>query len=227
MARFAVGTCRLSLAAAVALVALASCGQNYSEKPPAEALADERLTPVAEAPAASRSPAPARPGEAPRVAGQEAVSLDGITGVLPAGWRQVEPSGTMRVAEFELPGEGGAGTLAVFAGTWGAVDDNVTRWVAQFSEPDGAPPRGVERLSLVVGEGEAGGGLQVVRVAVSGTYRGGMGMGGQSAQPGYRLVGAIVASGSGYHYLKAVGPEPTITAQEKAFDAFVASLRRG
>lgn len=216
---------RFVLVSAVAAATL-SCGQNQSGKPVAESMADNQLTPVA-APRSAPAGHPPMGGQmalAPAVDGVVDLS-GGVTGAPPEGWRQVPPSSSMRVAEFELPGSGGAASVAIFAGTMGSVEDNVARWVGQFSGPDGTPASGLERTTLVVGEGEAGGGLKVVRVAVSGTFSGGMGMGGGGANPGYRMLGAIVERGSDFHYIKAVGPEATLVEQEANFDAFIASLR--
>lgn len=213
----------VALLAAGAAVMI-SCGQNQSDKPVADALAENQLTPVAEPTAAPPGHPPVGGAVSAAPLREGVVDLRGVTAVPPESWRQVPPSSSMRAAEFELPGAAGAANLAIFAGNWGSVDDNVARWVGQFSGPDGAPASGVQRRSLVVGEGQPGGGLQVVRVAVSGTYIGDMG--GGTANPGYRMLGAIVQTSSGFHYLKVVGPEATVFEWEDEFDAFVASLRR-
>lgn len=222
-------TWRLSAvcAALLAIATLSSCGQNQTAKEGDAALAEIQLKPVTQRAAAPPGHPPMGGRAAPATARPGAVDLQGVTAVMPEGWRQLAPSSSMRVAEFELPGSSGPANLAVFAGTMGTVDANVARWVGQFSAADGSATVREERRSLVVGEGEEGGGLQVVRVAVSGTFNGGMGMGGGTSSPGYRMVGAIVQSGSGFHYLKAVGPEATVVEREDEFDAFVGSLRGG
>ncbi|MFH1570797.1 MAG: hypothetical protein ABIL09_22585 [Gemmatimonadota bacterium] len=221
---------RRRLAAAVVLMAgLAACGQNQSDQPVADALTARQLTPAGGSPPGTSG----LPAGHPAVAAptrQGAVDLGGLTAVVPEGWRQLSPSSSMRVAEFALPGVDGAAdaNLAVFAGIGGSVEDNVARWVGQFTQPDGGPTAPLaERRTVVAGEGEVGGGLPVAVVAVSGTYNGGMGMGAATSNPGFRMLGAIVETGSGLHYFKVIGPEATVRHWSAAFEAFVASLRQG
>lgn len=215
------------LPAAGRLLALASCllvacGQNYSDKPAAEALRDQGLTAVGAAGAGHGEPAPAAaPAE-----GHD--SFGEVTAAVPADWRKVPPSSSMRVAEYAIaPSRGGAqaSELAVFAGTWGSVDDNVTRWFGQFAQPDGRSTAAVGRRW----ELDSDGGLRVAMVDVSGTYTsGGMGTGSGvvSPRPGYRMLGAIVDAKSRFYYLKLTGPAVEIDALEDGFERLVRSLRK-
>lgn len=41
----------------------------------------------------------------------------------------------------------------------------------------------------------------------------------------YMLLGAVVDGGDRQHFFKMTGPEKTVTAAKKDFDAFVASFR--
>ena len=79
----------------------AACGQNYSEKPAAEALAERDLTPLEELPSTSRSEA-----------GESSVqTLEGGVKIrVPEAWQRVPPSSSMRIAEYAAPfPEGGRG----------------------------------------------------------------------------------------------------------------------
>ncbi len=190
----------------------AACGQNYSDKPAAEALAERNLTPLEELPSAS----PPEAGESP------VQTLDGgVTIRVPESWQRVPPSSSMRIAEYAAPfPEGGEGaTLAVFKGNMGTVDANVRRWFGQFSQPDGSPARG---RSWTV---ETEGGLRATMVDVSGTFRDGMGMGDAPVREGYRMLGAILGAGGTTWYLKFTGPAGAVSAHEEGFDSLVRSMR--
>ena len=189
---------------------VAACGQNYSEKPAAEALAERNLTPLGE-----RSQ-----GSPPEEAGP-VQSLDGgVTISVPEGWQRVPPSSSMRIAEYAASGpDGGEGaTLAVFRGNMGSVEANVQRWFGQFTQADGRPSQG-KRWAL---ETEAG--LRATMVDVSGTFRDGM-MGGGAVREGYRMLGAILEAGGTTYYLKFTGPRQAVAAHEEGFVSLVRSMR--
>ena len=190
----------------------AACGQNYSDKPAAEALAERNLTPLEEMPSTS-----------PPGGGEGAVqTLDGgMTIRVPEAWQRVPPSSSMRTAEYAAPfPEGGEGaTLAVFKGNMGPVDANVQRWFGQFSQPDGSPARG-RRWTL-----ETEGGLRATMVDVTGTFRDGMGMGDATIREGYRMLGAILEAGGTTWYLKFTGPAGAVSAHEEGFGSLVRSMR--
>lgn len=190
----------------------AGCGQHYSDKPAAEALAERNLTPLEELP----SVPPPEAGESP------VQTLDGgVTIRVPEAWQRVPPSSSMRIAEYAAPfPEGGEGaTLAVFKGNMGSVDANVQRWFGQFTQADGSPARG-RRWTL-----ETEGGLRATMVDVSGTFRDGMGMGEAPLREGYRMLGAILEAGGTTWYLKFTGTGRAVSAHEEGFDSLVRSMR--
>jgi hypothetical protein len=117
----------------------------------------------------------------------------------------------MRKASFKIPradGDSEDGDLSVSQAS-GGVDGNVQRWAGQFGT---ATPKKESRTPN---------GLKVTVVELSGTYAG---MGGASKDH-YMLLGAVVeGSGDQLHFFKLVGPEKTVTAAKKDFDAFVASF---
>lgn len=127
------------------------------------------------------------------------------------------PSSPMRAAEYVVTDHPEA-TLAVFhfgAGEGGSVDDNINRWVDQFSQPDGRSSRDVATIT----RGEVGG-LPVTYVDVSGSFRGMRGTETASAES-QRVLGAIVEGPEGLVFFKLSGP---IDAVGLAADAFAETL---
>ena len=141
------------------------------------------------------------------------------------GWVSEEPANSMRVAQFRLPGLEGAGdaelVISHFRGSGGSVQENVDRWIGQFTQPDGRPSREV----AVTGERNVNG-TRVVLVTVTGTYNPGM-MSGSAGGPREesRLMGAILAQPDGPWFFKLVGPKVTVDRWAASFDEFVNSLR--
>jgi len=134
----------------------------------------------------------------------------------PASWTQLPNASSMRKATFKIPKAGADpddGELSVIAAS-GGVDANVQRWAGQFG---GAKPTSESRTPN---------GLKVTVVTMKGTFSGGMpGMGGGGPKDNWMLMGAIVDLGEEQWFFKATGPEKTITAAKKDFDAFVGSLK--
>ncbi|MBT3342972.1 MAG: hypothetical protein HN712_25635 [Gemmatimonadetes bacterium] len=191
------------------LLMIAACGQNYSEKEADGALAERGLVPLREQadPHAGATAVAAQVSE-----GQ--VQIGHLVATPPNGWVSETPSSTMRAAQYSVNGA----ELAVFEGTWGTVDENVGRWVGQFSQPDGSSTEAKTKRWEVRSQG----GISITMVDIPGTYGGGMG--GGSAQDDYRMLGAIVPAAGTFYYLKFTGPDAVIETQREAFDAFVKSL---
>src|SRR5258706_627373 len=114
----------------------------------------------------------------------------------PPDWTAKPVASSMRRAQFVLPGKGaGDAELVVFhfPGMGGSVDDNVTRWHAQFkAEPGGPGP--TTKTSTING-------LKVTTTRITGTFakpRDPMGMGGATDDvPKQALWGAIVETPGG------------------------------
>lgn len=143
------------------------------------------------------------------------------------GWRTVQPSSSMRVAEWALPkvaGDAEDASLVVFHFPGGGdVQSNLDRWYAQFTQPDGRPSSEVARVS-----NRTVSGLRVTLTDVSGTFDGGMMMGDQPPTPraSFRLLAAIVETSSGPWFFKLTGPKDTVERWRASFDAFVGSLHQ-
>jgi hypothetical protein len=138
----------------------------------------------------------------------------------PSRWEAKPPSG-MRAATYIIPpakGDSEGAECAVFENLGGSVQANVDRWIGQFEKTDGAPNQKSETIS----------GLSVTTVEVSGTFKGGGPMMGQSSGPksGYRLLGAIVEGPDGNVFFKLTGPAKTIAAAQDEFQAMLKSLKK-
>ena len=71
-------------------------------------------------------------------AAQSAVDVGAIKFAVPTDWTTQTPKSSMRRAQLEAPGAGGAAELIVYYfGPQGAgsTEDNVKRWIGQFGDP--------------------------------------------------------------------------------------------
>lgn len=214
---------RLLPALALTLVVLVGCTRN-----PEVGAESEPLSP--EVPAAPAAPASAeRPTPPPSAAQAEPFDparpeVAGVKFVVPPPFSYRAPTaGSMRLAEYVVPereGERPASmTIFHFAGMGGAVRDNVNRWVAQFTTPEGAPITSPSITTRTVA------GMEVTLVDVSGTYRG-MNFGGAptAPEPSQRMLGAIVAAPRGPVFFKLVGPASVVERASAAFTLLVDSF---
>ncbi|MFN8643825.1 MAG: hypothetical protein U0802_20010 [Candidatus Binatia bacterium] len=145
-------------------------------------------------------------------AGGTPLEIRGLRVELPAGWKSVPPSSSMRAAQVMIEGPGGPAELAVFhfgAGQGGDVEANIQRWIAQITpQAGGAPQRELFESN----------GLRITWVDVEGTLQGNaMGMGPATPQPGSRLFGAVVEGDGGPWFFKATGSDATLAPQRLAF----------
>ncbi|MGB5267355.1 MAG: hypothetical protein WBN30_12235 [Polyangiales bacterium] len=151
------------------------------------------------------------------------IDLGALAFKMPAKWNAQAPKSAMRRAQLSAPGSAGAAELVVyFFGPQGAgtAQENLDRWVGQFSNPDGSAVSDAKQTSSKVS------GMDITRLDVAGQYAGGMNPAGQQ-QPGQanqRMVAAIVNSQGGPYYFKFVGPSATVAENVAAFDGLIASL---
>jgi len=138
----------------------------------------------------------------------------------PARW-EAKPASGMRAATYLIPaakGDSEGAECAVFENLGGGVGANIDRWIEQFEKTDGAPKQKQETIN----------GLNVTTVDVSGMFKGGGPMMGQSGGPkaGYRLLGAITEGPGGEVFFKLTGPAKTVTAAQGEFQAMLKSLKK-
>jgi hypothetical protein len=151
------------------------------------------------------------------------IDVGAIAFKMPAKWEAQPPKSSMRLAQLGAPGSAGPAQLIVFFfGPQGAgsAQDNIDRWIGQFTNPDGSPVTDAKQTSSKIS------GLDVIKVEVAGQYASGMGAPGQPQTPqtGQRLIAAIVSSGGGPYYFKFLGPSATVTENAAAFDELLASI---
>jgi hypothetical protein len=143
----------------------------------------------------------------------------------PADWTIKPVTSSMRAADFQLPAKPGAeAELIIYyfgANGAGSVQDNLDRWVNQFSQPDNKASKDVAKIEKATFAGQ-----QATLVSVSGHFSAPAMMGGADAvdKADQSLLGAIVASPNGPYYFKLVGAKATVAANEAKFRAMLKSL---
>jgi hypothetical protein len=209
----------LALVAAAVLTPAAASAQGGAPPPPAAASPEGGA--AAQVPVLSSHGKPVSDTHPPQSAASSRLAFD-----LPAVWTSEKPESSMRLAQATIPGvpgtpggKTGPGQFAIFyfgPGGGGSAEANITRWIGQMDAPI-APPHRAELTAH---------GLQVSWVEVAGTLKAStVGMGPSQAQPGWRLLGAVVEGPGGPWYIKAVGPDATIAAARGAFLNLLTGLR--
>ncbi len=166
---------------------------------------------------APRSASPLPPSHPPIGSAAVAAGPEDIAYESPKAWQSVPNANTMRKATFKIARADGDAEDAELTVTsaGGGVDANIKRWSGQFGN---AEPKTEVRSPN---------GLKVTVVEIKGSFASGGGMmGGPTTQKDkYMLLGAVVDGGDRLHFFKMTGPEKTVSAAKKDFDAFVASFR--
>ncbi len=164
-------------------------------------------------------------------AAAETKTLRTITVTVPTGWKAVESSSLMRVAQFALPkveGDNADGELVVFnfgAGQGGGVQANLDRWYGQFKQADGSATKDKAKTTKKKADG-----MDVTVVDVAGTYVAPKRIGDPSAgnynEPNYRMLAGIVSAPESDYFFKLVGPAKTVARWAKSFDEFIGSVKK-
>jgi hypothetical protein len=147
----------------------------------------------------------------------------------PDKWTRKEPK--VRIIEHEFAIEGkkdqDAGRMTIMA-AGGSIQQNIDRWIGQFSQPDGKKSQ--EKAKI---EKQKVAGLEVHLVDIAGTYRdmpAGPFAGGKAIErKDYRMLAAIILGGPsiGNYFIKFYGPADLVKENEKAFRTMIESLSRG
>ena len=148
--------------------------------------------------------------------------IQGYGAAVPAGWVAQEPSSSMRVAQFALPGTREAEVAAFFfpPGQGGNHEANILRWSSQFFSADGKAGKPVVST-------RKSGDTEVTLVELNGKYARGIGMGQQgTAKSGQTLLVAMVETPAGRITLQIYGPSKLVAAQRANFIALAQSFRR-
>ncbi len=200
--------CRLMFCLGLAVVLTFSLAACSGKKPEGEG------APAGMAPAAAHAPAGG---------GHD---TPGLHFEAPAEWTAESVSSSMRKAQYRLPREQGDtedAELVVyhFPGEGGPVQDNIERWIGQFTKPDGGPA-----TDLATTSGAVINGINVTVVDVSGTYMSASGpmLAEVAAKPGYRMLAAVAETPAGPWFFKLTGPERTVAKRQPEFQALLNSL---
>jgi hypothetical protein len=150
-----------------------------------------------------------------------------LTITAPAEWKKVQPKS--RIIEYEFAtksatGDKEAGRVTIM-GAGGSVEDNIKRWIGQFSQADGSDTKDKAKV-----EKKTIGASEVHFVDLSGTYKdmpAGPFAGGKAIdRPDYRMLAAIVVTKSaGNYFVKFYGPAKTVAENEKAFKEMMESVK--
>ena len=209
----------------IVLVAAFACGCS-GEAPDGGGAADAGPTPSQsselELPPARTLAIPgqsAPPGSAPPARASRPLAWE-----VPQGWVEVQPSSSMRLAQYRVDGPGGSGECAVFyfgPGQGGDAMSNAMRWANQFAQADGRPSTDVMQYTELQRTH-----VPVNVVEVTGTYNGGLSMTGEAPleMTGYMLLGGIAEGPDALWFFKFTGPESTVRAQRGAFIDMMTSI---
>ncbi len=136
---------------------------------------------------------------------------------LPATWKQEDPSNNLRLAQFTPPAvEGDKPStelyVASFPGDGGGVDQNLKRWIDQFTNE-------ARKVKMTTGDCDQG---TYYVSDISGTFLqssgGPLARGKKTPMPGYRSLSVVLSvPAKGVYFLRLTGPEKTVTAAAQAF----------
>jgi hypothetical protein len=142
---------------------------------------------------------------------------------IPNGWKRIQPSSSMRIAQFEIPTETGSGELVVFSGIGGSVEANLERWYGQFrSNSQNSITETAEKFIENIN------GMDVTFSFAEGTYlKSSMGMGGVTTEmPNYSLMAAIIIAPDGPYFFKGTGPKIILKTEKEIFISFIKSIEQ-
>lgn len=185
----------------VALAAIA-CGC----KPAAPSAPAEPPVPVA---ASQEAPPPKD------ATGAREKRFEGLTLTIPADWTEQAPASEFIQAEYTLTGPGGPARLTM-SSAGGGLEANLERWRGQFTRGPNDPPPQQETIPV--------GGADAVLIELVGTFRDGLGGGGE--KPNWCMLGAIIPTGPANFFIKLTGPRETVVEHRNAIRQLVTSARR-
>jgi len=145
----------------------------------------------------------------------------------PEAWKKQKPTSRMRKFEYKVPRVEGdavdAQVVVYFFGAMGGgdIESNIQRWRGQvLAQPgDPEPKRSVKTVK----------GLRVTTFDQVGTYTPpNFGRGpARPAQANTRIVNVVIETTEGNYFVKLMGPRKTVSANLKALDSFVSSVKGG
>ncbi len=149
------------------------------------------------------------------------VNIGNLRFVLPSLWKQENPSNSMRLAQFLLPGKDENARLVVFFGIGGTIKENLDRWYKQFENENlkGKANRPIEWIENINN-------FEVTFTFLEGTYlKSNMRMTGPiEKMKNYALLAAIVNAPDGKYYFKTTGSVDILNDQKENFNKFIRSI---
>ena len=134
---------------------------------------------------------------------------------IPDNWVSVKPSSSMRFKEFLIKNSKGEFSLIVFKNIGGSADQNISRWIDQFSGPENP------LLPFQKNEIEQNG-KNFIFLQNSGFFNGGMGQSEAFSDAG--LIAFIVDDKSYIYYFKALSSvEILIESKEEIISTILSS----
>jgi len=142
------------------------------------------------------------------------VDLDGLKSRTPSEWKPEKPANEMRFMQFRLSrvGEDKADAeLIIFKGFGGTPGQNVQRWKAQVTPPEGKTLEEVSKVKeLKVG------GAPATYLDIHGTI---------AKMPDYRMLAVHVDGPKNVFHIKLVGPARTVEHYKKGFDEWLMGFK--
>ncbi len=160
----------------------------------------------------------------------KALTVAGVTVTPPGVWKDLGPTG-IRAASYVFgptAGDRDSATVAVFyfgKAQGGAVQQNIDRWIAQMSLPNGSDPAKAAKRSDTTVDG-----MPAHLLQLTGTYSGGMGatMGEMPApRENYLMSAVVLEAPEGNVFFKLTGPMKTAEQMNHAFLAMVKAAKKG
>jgi len=155
-------------------------------------------------------------------AAEETFKAGSFTFQKPAAFKpKPTPPGGMRAAQLEFTNDKGTAETIFYyfgGGQGGGTQANVDRWLASFQEPKDKLNSKVEKKKV--------GATDVTYVEAEGTYMSGMPGGPKTAQPGSKLLGAILESPDGNVFVRMTGPSATVKAADADFRKMIESISK-
>ncbi len=158
----------------------------------------------------------------PKVDDPKTASFLGLTAPKPVTWIEHPPTGTMRAANYTVPGRDGneAAHIVVFyfgPTQGGTIDDNIQRWRTQFQvdENGDLPEPKIDRFDVDS--------MPVTLIELAGEWQE---MGSVSFTLDQVFLMAIVEAPVGRVFIRFAGQTATVEANREDFMAMIRGLRR-
>ena len=154
--------------------------------------------------------------------------LAGMKSKVPAGWKEENPSSTMRMGQFKLPkadGDKEDAEIAVFyfKGGSGTTEQNLKRQLAKFKAAEGKeePENKVEKIKL--------GKVDATYQTVKGTFLSKFPPFAPNAKitekPDYQQLYVVFTTETGDYYLTLLGSTKTVEKHKKDFEEFLKNFK--